>query len=179
MVLHELATNAAKHGSLSAPGGRVEVRWRAGDRAEDNGMLRLRWTEAGGPPVAGAPARRGFGTRVVEATVRGQLGGTVERRWEPSGLVVEVAVPLARLVADAGGPAPEPRGPGQPSAGEAVDAAPGAPASPLDRPFTLAGGGQGGGREQNQRQAGVVVRLRPSGRAGGRVAACPTPPFGD
>ena len=47
-----------------------------------------------------APARRGFGSRVIEATVRGQLGGTVERRWERTGLVVEVAVPLARAAAD-------------------------------------------------------------------------------
>ena len=99
MVLHELATNAAKHGALSVPGGAVEVRWWTGRRADDDGMLRLRWTETGGPPVAGAPARRGFGTRVVEATVRGQLGGTVERRWERTGLVVEVAVPLARVAA--------------------------------------------------------------------------------
>jgi two-component sensor histidine kinase len=99
MVLHELATNAAKHGALSVPGGAVAVRWRAGRRAGDDGMLRLRWTEAGGPPVAGPPERRGFGSRVVEATVRGQLGGAVERRWERTGLVVEVSVPLARVAA--------------------------------------------------------------------------------
>jgi two-component sensor histidine kinase len=179
MVLHELATNAAKHGALSAPGGRVEVRWRAGRRAEDDGMLRLRWAEAGGPPVAGAPARRGFGTRVVEATVRGQLGGAVERRWEPSGLVVEVAVPLARLEADAGGPAPGWREPGQPSAGLAADAAPDAPASPLDRPFTLAGGGRKGGSARKQPQASGVVHLLPSRRAGGRADAGQAPPCGD
>ena len=63
--------------------------------------MRLRWTEAGGPPVRAAPSRRGFGTRVIEATVRGQLGGTVERRWERTGLVVEIAVPLARAAANA------------------------------------------------------------------------------
>ena len=101
MVLHELATNAAKHGALSVPSGSVEVRWRVGRRTGEDGSLRLRWTEAGGPPVAGAPSRRGFGTRVIEATVRGQLGGTVERRWERSGLVVEIAVPLARAAEDA------------------------------------------------------------------------------
>ena len=101
MLLHELATNAAKHGALSVPGGVVEVRWRAGRSTGEDGMWRLRWAETGGPPIAGTPARRGFGTRVVEATVRGQLGGAVEQRWAPSGLVVEVAVPLARAVRDA------------------------------------------------------------------------------
>lgn len=101
MVLHELATNAAKHGALSAPGGRVEVRWRAGRREGEDGLLRLHWVETGGPPVAGPPERRGFGTRVVEVTARGQLGGSVERRWEPGGLVVEVAVPLAQVLAGA------------------------------------------------------------------------------
>ena len=101
MVLHELATNAAKHGALSARGGLVEVRWTVGRRKGEDGLLRLRWAEVGGPPVAGPPARRGFGTRVVEATVRGQLGGSVERRWGPGGLVVEVAVPVARVLAGA------------------------------------------------------------------------------
>lgn len=99
MVLHELATNAAKHGALSAPGGRVEVQWSAGRREGEDGLLRLRWAEAGGPPVTGPPRRRGFGTRVIEATARGQLGGSVERHWEPGGLVVEIALPLARVVA--------------------------------------------------------------------------------
>ena len=175
MVLHELATNAAKHGALSAPGDVVEVRWRAGCRAEDDDMLRLCWTETGGPPVAGAPARRGFGTRVVEATVRGQLGGSVERRWEPSGLVVEIAVPLARLVADAGGPAPGRRDPGQPSAGQAVDAAPDAPASPLDRPFTLASGGQKGGSAEAAAagRSGALVVLRPGGRPDRGLSGAP------
>jgi PAS domain S-box-containing protein len=99
MVLHELATNAAKYGALSTPEGKVEVTWRAGRRAGENAMLRLRWSERGGPALTGAPARRGFGSRVIEATVRGQLGGSVERRWEATGLVCEIAVPLARIAA--------------------------------------------------------------------------------
>ena len=127
-----------------------------------------------------APVRRGFGTRVVEATVRGQLGGTVERRWERTGLVVEVAVPLARLVADAGGPAPGRPDPGPPSTGPAVDtAAADAPASPLDRPLTLAGDGQKGGSEREQRRPGEVVHLWSFRRAGGRIDACPAPPGDD
>ncbi|MBC4019013.1 sensor histidine kinase [Siccirubricoccus deserti] len=98
MVLHELATNAAKHGALSTSGGTVEIRWSAGRRIGEDGLLHLRWAESGGPPVPGTPSRRGFGSRVIEATVRGQLGGSVVRRWARTGLICEVTVPLGRIV---------------------------------------------------------------------------------
>jgi two-component sensor histidine kinase/PAS domain-containing protein len=101
MALHELATNAAKHGALSVPAGRIDVDWRADVAA---GVLRLTWRERGGPPVAGEPARRGFGSRLVEATIGSQLGGTVERRWEEAGLVCAMTAPLARVLAEAGAP---------------------------------------------------------------------------
>jgi two-component sensor histidine kinase len=101
MALHELATNAAKHGALSVPAGRIDVDWRADVAA---GVLRLTWRESGGPSVAGAPARRGFGSRLVEATIGSQLGGTVERRWEEAGLVCAMTAPLARVLAEAGAP---------------------------------------------------------------------------
>jgi PAS domain S-box-containing protein len=94
MALHELATNAAKHGALSRSGGTVTLRWWL-----EGGGLRLLWEERGGPPVAGPPTRRGFGSRLIEATVKTQLGGTVEKHWEPGGLVCEITVPLARAVA--------------------------------------------------------------------------------
>jgi PAS domain S-box-containing protein len=100
MLLHELATNAAKHGALSHPGGHVEVRWRAGRRAGEDGMLHLQWSEVGGPVAAGIPARRGLGSRLIETTVRGQLGGSIERRWDPAGLVCEIRLPLGRIMAD-------------------------------------------------------------------------------
>ncbi|GGG28338.1 hypothetical protein GCM10010964_15310 [Caldovatus sediminis] len=96
MALHELATNATKHGALSVPAGRVAVSWRVDGAA---GLLRLRWEERGGPPVAAPPARRGFGSRVIEATVRDQLGGRVARHWNVSGLACEIEVPLARALA--------------------------------------------------------------------------------
>lgn len=96
MALHELATNATKYGALSRPGGRLRVGWCL-DRAA--GRLMLRWKERGGPPLAGPPARRGFGARVLEATVVSQLGGTVERRWEAAGLACELCLPLARVEA--------------------------------------------------------------------------------
>ena len=69
--LHELATNAAKYGSLSVADGHVEIAW---SRAAD-GRLSLRWIELGGPTVA-PPTHRGFGTRVMENII-GQLGGEV------------------------------------------------------------------------------------------------------
>lgn len=94
MALHELATNATKHGALSEPGGRITVLWRVADET-DGGLLWLRWAEAGGPAVAGVPGHRGFGSRVIEATIRGQLGGTVRKTWDPGGLACELAVPLS------------------------------------------------------------------------------------
>jgi PAS domain S-box-containing protein len=99
MAVHELATNAAKHGALSTPGGRLRVSWRldGGER----GPLRLRWVERGGPPVDGPPARRGFGSRVLDGTLRRQLGGAVTLTWEPAGLVCEMEVPLRRDAASA------------------------------------------------------------------------------
>ena len=89
MAVHELATNAAKHGALSAAAGTVAVAWRVEGRD-----LRLRWTERGGPPVGGAPERSGFGSRLLDGTIRTQLRGTVERTWDASGLVCDLVVPL-------------------------------------------------------------------------------------
>lgn len=100
MAVHELATNAAKHGALSVPDGRVRLDWRLGE-----GWLRLRWAEEGGPPVAGPPARRGFGSRVLERTLGAQLGGGVVLHWRPGGLVCEMDVPLCR--AGENDPAPD------------------------------------------------------------------------
>jgi PAS domain S-box-containing protein len=97
MVLHELATNASKHGALSAPSGKVKLAWNVDAHA---GLLHLHWTEGGGPPVT-APSRRGFGSRVIEATVRGQLGGAVVWHWKTTGLIVEASVPLTKVTTSA------------------------------------------------------------------------------
>src|SRR5712691_8088062 len=70
VTLHELATNAAKYGALSVPTGRVHVEW---SRAAD-GRVVLRWAETGGAPVK-PPTRRGFGMRVMESMIKGQLKG--------------------------------------------------------------------------------------------------------
>jgi two-component sensor histidine kinase len=96
MVLHELATNAAKHGALSGPEGRVVVTWRQRGDAQ-----RIVWAEWGGPVLEAGhpPRRRGFGTRVVDASVRDQLGGQVRRRWCRQGLVCVLTLPLERVLA--------------------------------------------------------------------------------
>jgi PAS domain S-box-containing protein len=97
MALHELATNATKHGALSVLGGRVRLSWSLDGTAS---LLRLRWSEHDGPPIQAPPERRGFGSRVIEATIRNQLGGSVTKSWQPTGLVCELDVPLARALAD-------------------------------------------------------------------------------
>ena len=88
VALHELATNAAKYGALSSAKGQVRVEW---SRTE-NGKLVLHWTEAAGPPV-NPPTRKGFGTHVMEAMIRGHLGGDVRLDWRAEGLVCEIALP--------------------------------------------------------------------------------------
>ena len=90
MVMHELGTNASKHGAWSAADGRVRVSWRAGGSAEDPRLL-LRWEEVGGPPVR-PPERRGFGTRLIERGVAADLGATID--YAPEGLVCLVTARL-------------------------------------------------------------------------------------
>jgi PAS domain S-box-containing protein len=88
VALHELATNAAKYGALSVPEGQVRVEW---SRSAD-GRVVLRWTEAGGPPVT-PPTRKGFGTHVMEAMIRGHMGGDVRLDWRAEGLACEIILP--------------------------------------------------------------------------------------
>jgi PAS domain S-box-containing protein len=87
VTLHELATNAAKYGALSVSGGHVQVEW----SREPNGRLVLRWTEKDGPPVK-PPTRKGFGTRAIEAMIRGQLKGELRFDWRAAGLVCEISI---------------------------------------------------------------------------------------
>jgi PAS domain S-box-containing protein len=88
--LHELATNAAKYGSLSAADGDVEVTW----SRTAAGQLSLCWTESGGPTIA-PPTHRGCGTRTIEKMIGGQLGGKARFDWRAPGLTCEIALLLA------------------------------------------------------------------------------------
>lgn len=90
MALHELGTNAAKYGALSAPAGRVTLRW----KVEGGERLHLEWRERGGPAVA-APGQRGFGFRMIERALAGDLGGSARIEFEPEGLVCAIDAPLA------------------------------------------------------------------------------------
>jgi PAS domain S-box-containing protein len=92
MALHELATNAVKYGALSNDQGRVWLTWKI-----DGGLhatrLRLRWEEAGGPPVT-EPPRRGFGSRLIERALAAELDGTAEITYPPTGVVFTLEAPL-------------------------------------------------------------------------------------
>jgi two-component sensor histidine kinase len=97
MVIHELATNAAKHGALSQPDGRLEVTWRLTHDATGEARLVLEWIERGGPPVT-PPQRRGFGSMVIERSAR-SLDGVATLDFAPEGLRCVVDVPAARALA--------------------------------------------------------------------------------
>jgi PAS domain S-box-containing protein len=84
LVLHELATNAAKHGALTSPHGQVSVAWRRTDeQAGQPPCVELVWGERGGPSVA-PPTKQGFGSRLIAASAE-QLGGEVAMRYETAG----------------------------------------------------------------------------------------------
>jgi PAS domain S-box-containing protein len=93
LILHELATNAAKYGALSVSEGSVRVQW-----SRQGNVLRMNWEERGGPTLDGTPITEGFGTVLCKHSIHGQFGGAFSRTWNPAGLVVDVSVPLERLL---------------------------------------------------------------------------------
>jgi PAS domain S-box-containing protein len=92
LVLHELATNAAKYGALSVPAGRVHIEW----SLKPNQSFSLRWTETGGPETT-LPSRDGFGTRAIRMMIKNQLDGRVHFDWASTGLVCDIDIPLETL----------------------------------------------------------------------------------
>jgi len=88
MALQELATNAVKYGALSNEAGEVEILWSV-DWSHDHVLLALRWEERGGPPVQ-SPTRRGFGTRLIERSLAGDLHGEARIDFAPTGLVCTI-----------------------------------------------------------------------------------------
>jgi PAS domain S-box-containing protein len=93
LALHELATNAAKYGALSAEGGRLTLHWWIGKDA-----LELEWTETGGPTTS-PPTSQGFGLTIVRSSIEAQFRGTVKYDWRPEGLNCRLSIPHAQMVA--------------------------------------------------------------------------------
>jgi two-component sensor histidine kinase len=93
MILHELGTNACKYGALSQSGGRLDIRWELARDGEEP-LAAVRWSETGGPPVK-APAKTGFGTKLLDMSVKGMKGGGVKVRYEPQGLRCDITLPCA------------------------------------------------------------------------------------
>ena len=89
MLLHEMATNAVKYGSLSVEAGTVQIGWTI-----ENGFFALTWTEIGGP-AATAPSRQGFGSRLIRMGING-FGGT-ELDYTPGGLRARFSAPISQL----------------------------------------------------------------------------------
>jgi two-component sensor histidine kinase len=92
MIVNELATNATKYGALSLPAGRVTLQWELGDDA-DAGGCRIEWKERGGPPVV-PPQSFGFGSTLIERSVKDQLRGTITTEFAPQGLTCIIEIPL-------------------------------------------------------------------------------------
>jgi two-component sensor histidine kinase len=92
MALHELATNAAKHGSLSTDEGKVRILWEISSDAEP--LFSIQWIEDGGERVV-APTRKGFGHLVIGAIAESALGGKVALDFPETGLVWKLSAPAA------------------------------------------------------------------------------------
>jgi two-component sensor histidine kinase len=90
LILHELATNAAKHGALQKPGGCVTVDCRV--RSKGGRKLHLHWVESGGPPVR-PPVRRGFGLDLIARSVAHELGGQADLEYPIEGVCCDITVP--------------------------------------------------------------------------------------
>ena len=93
LVLHELATNAAKYGALSIAGGVVQISSRL-----DSEVLSLTWREVGGPEVAERPEGEGFGDVLTRQVIVNQFQGKLEREWHPGGLAVQMEIPITHLI---------------------------------------------------------------------------------
>lgn len=96
LACHELSTNAVKYGALSNDKGHVDVRW-----GQEGDMLRIDWKELGGPPVV-PPEGRGFGSRLIERGLAGDLQGRARLDFEPDGLHCVIEAPLAAVLSREG-----------------------------------------------------------------------------
>jgi two-component sensor histidine kinase len=91
LLFHEMATNAAKYGALFRDDGHIDVSW-----FENDGNLVVRWVERGGPPVEMQPETSGFGSTLVQNTIR-QFSGALDYEWQRKGLTVTITLPIESL----------------------------------------------------------------------------------
>jgi len=101
LAMHELTTNAAKHGALSVPAGRIHVHWKILHRPSQPPLLRIEWREQGGPRVT-PPARRGFGSRFIEGSVATELQGTARLDFGSDGLCCTMEIPIESTMLEVG-----------------------------------------------------------------------------
>lgn len=92
LTFHELATNALKYGGISTNNGDLLVNWEV-QRVGKGRRLQLDWIETSAHPVE-EPERSGFGTRLIDANIRGELGGSIDRDFRPGGMSVRMNIPL-------------------------------------------------------------------------------------
>jgi PAS domain S-box-containing protein len=92
LILHELVTNAWKYGAFSRQGGLVHLTWSLA-KLDGKTVLHIDWQEENGPPVT-PPTRSGFGSRLIDISAVQGLGGTVELKYEPTGLRVHISAPV-------------------------------------------------------------------------------------
>lgn len=92
LILHELATNAAKYGALSVPDGRVKIDWSTTAETEGKPQVEFRWIETGGPEVT-PPSSNGFGTRMIKYAAETDLGGKAELCFRSEGLQMMLSFP--------------------------------------------------------------------------------------
>jgi two-component sensor histidine kinase len=97
LALHELATNAVKHGAFSVPGGRVELIARLTPSSGQSRALELVWREVEGPAVR-PPQRHGFGTTLLSRAIGAQHQGEVELDWRAEGLVCRISLPESEVI---------------------------------------------------------------------------------
>lgn len=93
LAIHELATNALKYGALSGNGGHIDVMWRV-EGADGNPKLRLEWRESGVSVAGMAPRRRGFGSELIERTLRYELDAQTDLQFTPGGIRCMIEIPL-------------------------------------------------------------------------------------
>ncbi|CAO4184099.1 PAS domain-containing protein [Methylorubrum populi] len=103
LMIHELATNAAKYGAFSVPGGRVGIDWTVAPEDAEGSfrgagpVVTLTWAESGGPPVV-PPSRKGFGSRLIERGFSGAVGGETCTTYAPEGVTCRIRAPLSGLL---------------------------------------------------------------------------------